>query len=123
MEKKETNELSADNEKINSNEVSNNSSMDSLSMGLKRLNVDAPVFVPSFAINSDINTLNNKEEDNKQFNQINNKTPIDHKNSEEVVDDWEANADEEDDEEEDEGLNHFYFVQFLSLLFYSFSIY
>jgi len=78
--------------------------MDSLSMGLKRLNVDAPVFVPSFAINTDINTLNNKE-DNKQLtqlNQINNKTTIDDKNTEDDVDDWEANADEEDDDEEDE---------------------
>ncbi len=45
-----------------------------------------------------------------QFNQINNKTTIDDKNTEQVVDDWEANADEEDDEEEDEGLNDFYFV-------------
>jgi hypothetical protein len=111
MEKKETDELSGDN-CSNSNEVSNNSSMDSLSMGLKRLNVDAPVFVPSFAINTDINTLNNKE-DNKQLtqlNQINNKTTIDDKNTEDVVDDWEANADEEDDDEEDEGFNHFYFV-------------
>lgn len=110
MEKKETDELSGDN-CSNSNEVSNNSSMDSLSMGLKRLNVDAPVFVPSFAINTDINTLNNKE-DNKQLtlNLINNKTTIDDKNTEDVVDDWEANADEEDDDEEDEGFNHFYFV-------------
>ncbi len=110
MEKKETDELSGDNSE-NSNEVSNNSSMDTLSLGLKRLNVDAPLFVPSFAINTDINTLNNKE-DNKQLtlNLINNKTTIDDKNTEDVVDDWEANADEEDDDEEDEGFNHFYFV-------------
>jgi len=119
MDEKKTNELTANiesNEKLNlnSNVSPNDDSINSLSMGLTRLNVDAPVFVPSFAFNQDINTTNNKDSNidqinETQINQINsndnNKTPTDEKTSDEVVDDWEANADEEDDDEEEDGIS------------------
>ena len=90
--------------------------MDSLSSGVAQigLNVMAPAFVPSFLVTPNTtNNINNcldttpTEDTIKAINSDNKQT-----NNEQVVDDWEANADEDDDEDEDgdgdgdDGIHH-----------------
>lgn len=67
----------------------------SKTLAATKLNVDAPVFVPSFSVNQNTsetsNSTSKKSDDNN-------------KNNEEVADDWEANADDDEDGEDvDEG--------------------
>lgn len=103
MDKKETNELKSniDNEKNNLNDSSNEETINSLSSSLTKLNVMAPVFVPSFAFSPDINNIENKN--NTEINSNDDKNNDNNtQNIEDVVDDWEANADEDDDEEEED---------------------
>lgn len=71
------------------------------------LNVDAPVFVPSFALPSQTATSEAKQPATNPTPQTNSLNHENVKNDNDVVDDWEANADEEENEEdevEEEGI-------------------
>lgn len=74
-----------------------------LGSGLSKLNINAPVFVPSFGAPA---ATADQQPSPAENNEVNNKEPP----AQEIADDWEANADEEtamdeediDDEEEEE---------------------
>lgn len=86
---------------MDNKEKSGEEAVDSLSTGISQigLNVMAPAFVPSFLVPNNVNSSETTPEEDKD--PINN-TESKQSNNEDVVDDWEANADE-DDEEDDEG--------------------
>lgn len=87
------------NEKINdgsNDEKGENLGKLSKTLAATKLNVDAPVFVPSFSINQNTSS--------ETSNSTSKKSDDNNKNNEEVADDWEANADDDEDGEDvDEG--------------------
>ena len=86
---------------MDSKDRSGEEAVDSLSAGVAQigLNVMAPAFVPSFFVSpNNVDSSETTPDDN--LNTINN-TDKKQSNNEDVVDDWEVNAD--DDDEDDDG--------------------
>ncbi len=81
----------------------NEEEMNCLSSGVSQigLNVLAPAFIPSFLVNgqNSFDTTPTEDTNNKTFNNTDNIQM----NNEEVIDDWETNADEEEGED---GVTH-----------------